>query len=77
MINLCPIEFRFIVTTKTTSTTTTTTIPSHDQSTIENGEWEEELQKDLQEFELVSGDVSALDEEALDRDIMEMKKNLR
>lgn len=44
---------------------------------LENGEWEEELQKDLQEFELVSGDVSALDEESLDQDIMEMKKSLK
>lgn len=40
----------------------------------ENEKWEEELQRDLQEFELVSGDVSALDEEALDKDIMELKQ---
>lgn len=35
--------------------------------------WEEELQRDLQEFELVSGDVSALDEETLDEEIKEMR----
>lgn len=43
----------------------------------ENEKWEEELQRDLQEFELVSGDVSALDEEALDKDIMEFAKDIK
>lgn len=38
--------------------------------------WEEELRRDLQEFELVSGDdVDALDEEALAREIAELEKS--
>lgn len=43
----------------------------------ENEKWEEELQRDLQEFELVSGDVSTLDEEALDKDILELAKDIK
>lgn len=57
-----------------TSHTFKTTTLLHNE---ENDKWEEELQRDLQEFELVSGgDVSALDEEALDNDIMELKKSV-
>lgn len=48
---------------------------NHSGDDVEDDKWEEELQKDLQEFELVSGDVSALDEEALDDDIMELRNS--
>lgn len=36
--------------------------------------WEQELQRDLQEFEMVTGaDLSSLDEEALAEDLLELK----
>lgn len=44
-------------------------------SSLDNSKWEEELQRDLQDFELVSEDVSALDEEALNKEIMELEKS--
>ena len=42
---------------------------------IENDKWEEEIQRDLQDFELNSGDVSADEEEALEEEILELKKS--
>ncbi|KAG9511207.1 V-type proton ATPase 16 kDa proteolipid subunit, partial [Fragariocoptes setiger] len=45
-----------------------------DSSTKDDDKWEEELNKDLQEFEVVSGDVSALDEDDLEKDIQELSQ---